>query len=140
MLPGRCGRPSSIAVAAHAGYVAWYFLRPLKSAAPVTYFGGQASVGEEASSDTIEQRDPAQSRTIKVMADYDCHPLWALDADLVGDFPPEDIGVSAELCHDLKDWAQSFNASSTATIRPTPSSRPRSTPRTSRKAASSPSA
>jgi hypothetical protein len=104
------------AVAAHAGYVAWYFLRPLKSAAPVTYFGGRASFDGEGSlgdepSDTIEQRNPAQSRAIKVMADYDCHPLWALDEDLVGDFPPEDIGVSAELCRDLKEWAQSFNAS-----------------------------
>lgn len=97
------------AIAVHAGYVAWYFLRPLKSAAPATYFGSQASSDGEAS-DTIEQQDPAQSRAIKVMADYDCHPLWALDEDLVGDFPPEDLGVSVELCRDLKDWVQSFNA------------------------------
>jgi hypothetical protein len=99
------------AVAVHAGYVARHFLRPLKSAARVTYFFGDQPSFDGEASDTIEQQDPAQSRAIKVMADYDCHPLWALDADLVGDFPPEDLDLSAELCRDLKDWAQSFDAS-----------------------------
>lgn len=90
------------AVAAHAGYVARHVLWPLKSTAPITYFGSET--GDPA-------QDPAQSRSVKVMADFGCHPLWALDPGLVGDFPPEHIGLSDELCRDLYNWAASFDAS-----------------------------
>jgi hypothetical protein len=55
--------------------------------------------------------DPSRSRRVKVMADYDCQPLWALDEGLYGDFAPDALGLSPELTHDLKAWAEAFTAS-----------------------------
>lgn len=56
-------------------------------------------------------RDPSQSKRIKVMADYCAHPLWALDEDSYGDFPPEHLGLSPELARDLNAWAEDFTSS-----------------------------
>ena len=45
------------------------------------------------------------------MADYDCHPLWALDDGLYGDIPPGDMGLSGELTRDLDAWAEAYTSS-----------------------------
>lgn len=63
--------------------------------------------GEDASPDL----DPAETTRIKVMADYYRYPLWALDEERYGDFPPEALGLSSELTHDLNVWAEAFTAS-----------------------------
>jgi hypothetical protein len=55
-------------------------------------------------------RNPADSISIKLMADYDCDPLWAMDDGYSGCFPPEDIGLSNDLCRDLKIWSDAFSA------------------------------
>ena len=45
------------------------------------------------------------------MADYYTHPLWAIDDDLCGDFPPEYLDLSPELVRDLNAWADAFSSS-----------------------------
>jgi hypothetical protein len=45
------------------------------------------------------------------MADYYTHPLWAIDDDLCGDFPPEQLDLSPELARDLNAWADAFTSS-----------------------------
>tara|TARA_A100001391_G_C5050246_1_gene273241 strand:+ start:425 stop:715 length:291 start_codon:yes stop_codon:yes gene_type:complete len=47
---------------------------------------------------------------IKVMADYDCAPLWWDDWEHVGDIRPEDIGLSRQLVADLWAWAGIYDA------------------------------
>jgi hypothetical protein len=88
------------AFAAHIGYVI-YLLG-----------GGPASKPMLGGSDGEPDMDAAfnrsQSKRIKVMAEYDAHPLWALDEDLYGDFPPEELGLSAELTKDLNAWAEAY--------------------------------
>jgi hypothetical protein len=91
------------AVLAHLSYIAWTLKRST-SAKTSASFGGPTSEG-------AESRDPTQSKRIKVMADYDCHPLWSLDEDTYGDFPPEALGLSPELTGDLNAWAESYSAS-----------------------------
>jgi hypothetical protein len=54
---------------------------------------------------------PSDSQSIKLMADYDCDPLWALDDGLFGCFLPEEIGLSSDLCRDLNAWSDAFTAS-----------------------------
>jgi hypothetical protein len=48
------------------------------------------------------------SQRVKVMADYGCDPIWAMDDDIYGCFPPEDLGLSPELVADIKAWAERF--------------------------------
>ena len=92
---------AAITFAAYTVHLLHGFYRPLKTAGPISYVGGQAEAWSE---------DPALSRSIKVMADYDCHPLWALDPGVVGNFAPEDLGLSEELSRDLNEWAAAFNS------------------------------
>ncbi len=85
---------------------------------------------------------PHESKRIKVMADYRCDPLWALDEERYGCFAPEMIDLSPELTADLNAWAGRLT---------TPRSNPRrsgqrplerraATPRTPPKGAASPGA
>lgn len=86
------------AFVAHVGYVVWT-LRQAPAARPL--FPGAASSG----------RDPADSKRIKVMTDYGCHPLWALDEELYGDIAPANFGLSPELARDLDAWAAAYEES-----------------------------
>jgi hypothetical protein len=47
---------------------------------------------------------------LEVRAVRECHPLWALDEGLYGDFPPAAIGLSAELSRDLVSWVEELTA------------------------------
>lgn len=49
-------------------------------------------------------------RRLKLMADYDCHPLWGLEADEIGDVDPASLPISAGLVADLGRWAATFDA------------------------------
>jgi hypothetical protein len=48
-------------------------------------------------------------KTIKLMADYHCHPLWHVSADVVGDIDPSDLPISSALRAELADWAQAYD-------------------------------
>lgn len=49
-------------------------------------------------------------RTIKLMADYGCHPLWAADGDGTRNVSPEELPLSVELSAALAAWARAFDA------------------------------
>ena len=53
---------------------------------------------------------PHESNRIKVMVDYRCDPLWALDEELYGDIAPELMGLSPELTRDLNAWAEAYTS------------------------------
>ena len=54
---------------------------------------------------------PHESKRIKVMADYMCEPLWALDEERYGCFAPDMIDLSPELAADLNAWAGAYDTS-----------------------------
>ncbi|RUP10581.1 hypothetical protein [Hyphomicrobium sp.] len=96
------------AVVARFGYVIWMTvgpgsLRTKVSGSPPAWIDDNGSAALES--------DPSQSRSVKVIADYHCHPLWAMDEHLYGDFPPEQLGLSPELSADLNAWADAFTSS-----------------------------
>lgn len=97
--------PAAI-VAAHVAYVLWTIASAPLSA-PVF---GRHHADAEMDSDA-PAADVSQSTAIKVMADYYAYPLWAADEGLYGDFPPEQLGLSAELTSALNDWAEAFTSS-----------------------------
>lgn len=47
---------------------------------------------------------------IKVMADYECWPLWWDEAGRVGNVSPSDLGLSARLSGELIAWASAYDA------------------------------
>lgn len=49
-------------------------------------------------------------RRLRLMADYDCHPLWGTAADEIGDVDPASLPISAGLVADLASWAARFDA------------------------------
>ena len=49
-------------------------------------------------------------RKIKVMADYQCYPLWDMAPGMYGDVDPNSLPISAELKRQFIDWAQAFDA------------------------------
>jgi hypothetical protein len=49
-------------------------------------------------------------KTIKLMADYHCFPLWnSTQGEDYDNINPEDIPISRELCIKLLQWADSFD-------------------------------
>jgi hypothetical protein len=49
-------------------------------------------------------------RKIKLMADYDCFPLWEADAGRAGDLDPNVLPISQVLKERLLRWASTFDA------------------------------
>lgn len=49
-------------------------------------------------------------KTIKLMADYNCHPLWGTAPEDLGDISPEELPISSELKHSLRQWAERYDA------------------------------
>ncbi|MGQ8707722.1 hypothetical protein ACUTSW_17295 [Serratia sp. TSA_198.1] len=49
-------------------------------------------------------------KTIKLMADYHCHPLWGTTPEDLGDISPEELPISSELKHSLRKWAERYDA------------------------------
>jgi hypothetical protein len=99
------------AIALHLGYIVWHMVFPTKR---TSVFGGSDDGDTAGSFDDIgldQTGLPASSRRIKVMADYSSYPLWAMDDGLIGDFSPQDLGVSDELNVDLWTWANEFDTS-----------------------------
>ncbi|MGF6604820.1 hypothetical protein P3T23_009576 [Paraburkholderia sp. GAS448] len=48
-------------------------------------------------------------RKIKVMADYQCHPLWDMSPGMYGDIDPNTLPISVELKQQFVDWARVFD-------------------------------
>ena len=44
---------------------------------------------------------------MKLMADYDCYPLWGEDGENID---PSSLGLSETLTRDLNAWAKSYDA------------------------------
>jgi len=49
-------------------------------------------------------------RTLKLMADYDCWPLWEASPGLIGNVDPGDLPISQSLNDRLARWATDFDA------------------------------
>lgn len=94
-------------MAAHLAYV----VRTLAGSPRSTALFPSSQTDADPDDPDAPVRDPAESKRIKIMADYYTHPLWALDDGLYGDFAPEDLAISPELAKDLNAWAEAFTAS-----------------------------
>lgn len=93
-------------VVAHVGYVLWSTMRS-PAYQPLAWKSGEADA---------PMPDPALSTRIHVYAELFAHPLWALDDDKYGDFPPEELGLSPGLVSDLHAWVEAFNAAYDASL------------------------
>lgn len=49
-------------------------------------------------------------RTIKLMADYQCFPLWEASPGEVGEINPSELPISPALQKKLFTWASTFDA------------------------------
>jgi hypothetical protein len=105
---GEVSTPALVAVGGalllYAGYVAkalWWRRRQTS--------GGISSFADAL--DAGPKLPPHESTRIKVMADYQCDPLWALDEERYGCFAPEMIDLSPELAADLNAWAIAYDTS-----------------------------
>ena len=47
---------------------------------------------------------------IKLLADYQCWPLWHHEGKVVGDIDPRETGVSDALVGDLERWVEVFES------------------------------
>lgn len=99
------------AIALHVGYIIRHMMFPPKRTSDFGSFDdGDAS--DFVDDVPLDQTGlPASSKRFKLMADYGTFPLWAMDDGLIGDFSPQDLGVSEELTADLWDWANAFDLS-----------------------------
>jgi hypothetical protein len=48
-------------------------------------------------------------KNIKLMADYQCHPLWNMSPDEYGDIDPCELPISEELRRRLSKWAAMYD-------------------------------
>ena len=104
------GPALAVAGAAGAGHIVYVACTVMK---PVARGGGLAAFDGGEPYDRIAEREKAraQCKRIKVMAEFHAYPLWALDEDLDGDFPPYLLDISGELAEDLACWADDYTAS-----------------------------
>jgi hypothetical protein len=49
-------------------------------------------------------------RVIKLMADYQCFPLWEASPGVVGNINPQDLPISSSLKQRLMNWSTKFDA------------------------------
>lgn len=99
------------AIALHVGYILRHTLAPPKRKSAFSGFDSGDEEIDSADQPDHSGADFADSRRIKVMTDYGCHPLWAMDEGKIGPFSPYHLGVSPELENDLWAWAAEFDMS-----------------------------
>ena len=97
----------AVALLLYLGYVAKTLWWQPKTRSPLAAFG--AHNGDEY--DDGPALPPHEGTRIKLMCDYQCDPLWALDEDRYGCFSPDMIEMSDSLRADLKAWSQSYDTS-----------------------------
>ena len=49
-------------------------------------------------------------RTLKLMADYQCYPLWEASPGEVGNIDPNSLPISTSLREQLMDWADVYDS------------------------------
>jgi hypothetical protein len=49
-------------------------------------------------------------RKIKLMADYECWPLWEASPGVVDNIDPSSLPISDSLRYELRNWAREFDA------------------------------
>ena len=49
------------------------------------------------------------ARSIRVMADYGCHPLWDLGSSGPANLDPRTLPISADLVSSLWNWSQRYD-------------------------------
>ncbi|OQW92111.1 MAG: hypothetical protein BWK78_02670 [Thiotrichaceae bacterium IS1] len=49
-------------------------------------------------------------RKIKLMPDYQCYPLWALEEEEPANLNPQTLPLSLETVWRLEDWAKMFDS------------------------------
>lgn len=108
--------PVLIVPAAIVGTHIAYILRHVSGSASDTglspHGDGEDGEDDRGQDDSAHaQRSLSDARRVKVMADYSCHPLWAMDEELCGDIAPEELQLSSELAHDFYEWALVYDAS-----------------------------
>lgn len=52
----------------------------------------------------------AMKKTIKLMADYQCYPLWWDEPELVGNIDPAKLPLSQETLDRLSNWTSAYDA------------------------------
>lgn len=76
---------------------------------PFAYFGWVILSPYAVSS--IDPPNWDRMTAVKIMADYNCMPVWAANDGAYGDMPPNVLSVSNELEGALLDWQDAFDAS-----------------------------
>jgi hypothetical protein len=102
---------AAAAIALHLGYILRHTLAPPKREPSFAGFDSDDDESDGTDEADHSGADVADSRRIKVMTDYGCHPLWAMDEGKIGPFSPYHLGVSLELENDLWAWAAEFDMS-----------------------------
>lgn len=96
------------AMVAHVGYV----MRSLAGPKGGRSAGStMASAGGDAAGGPQDEWNPALAIRVKVMADYGCYPLWALDDGRYVNFHPDALGLSPELTGELSAWGEAYSSS-----------------------------
>ena len=50
------------------------------------------------------------AKRIKLMADYDCWPLWGMEDDAIGNIDPATLPLTPETLDRLSRWAETFDS------------------------------
>jgi hypothetical protein len=58
----------------------------------------------------MKQDKQLKIEKIKLMADYECYPLWWVNSDKAGDIDPETLELSQETITRLEKWADIYDA------------------------------
>ena len=54
--------------------------------------------------------DKVSMRALKLMADYQCFPLWEISPGAVGNVDPASLAISSNLIARLNEWAARFDS------------------------------
>lgn len=52
----------------------------------------------------------ADVMNLRLMPDYDCHPVWEISHDGVRNVDPNDLPISDQLKSHIRHWAERFDA------------------------------
>ena len=53
--------------------------------------------------------DDPLSQTIRVLADYNCYPLWLAGQEGYENVSPDKLGLSSKLRQAINDWAEEYD-------------------------------
>ncbi|WP_075002083.1 hypothetical protein [Streptomyces qinglanensis] len=50
------------------------------------------------------------TKTIRLAAEYECHPLWTSSDSGEENFAPSDLPISGQLSEDIEHWAEDYES------------------------------